>query len=264
MRDAPLIFERVGSIARLTLNRPEAGNAITLEMARALLAAAIACDADVKIRCVVLTGSGSRFCVGGDLDGFAAAGDNISAMLSELAGTMHMAITCLARMRKPLLCLVNGPAAGAGLSLAILGDVVLAARAAHFTVAFTAVGLSPDSGSTWLLPRLVGLRNAQDMIITNRRVGPDEAQAMGLVTRAINNDDFEAAGEEMAHQLAKAATGAIGAARGLLLSSFGAGFETQMESEARAISAAGAGPESREGIAAFREKRKPNFRRSDQ
>jgi 2-(1,2-epoxy-1,2-dihydrophenyl)acetyl-CoA isomerase len=259
LEPSPLLFERDGSVARLTLNRPEAGNAITLEMAKALVAAADRCDTDEGIRCVVLTGSDKMFCVGGDIGMFAAAGENRSAMLRELADTFHIAISKLARMRKPLLVLVNGPAAGAGLSLALLGDIVLATRAAHFTVAFTAIGLSPDSGSTWLLPRVVGLRNAQEMILTNRRVGPDEAQAMGLITRVIN-DDFEAEGEVMIQRLANAATGAIGAARALLLSSFSSDFESQMECEARSISAAGDGNECREGVSAFLEKRKPNFK----
>jgi 2-(1,2-epoxy-1,2-dihydrophenyl)acetyl-CoA isomerase len=260
LEPSPLLFECDGSVARLTLNRPESGNAITLEMAKALVAAADRCDTDEGIRCVVLTGSDEMFCVGGDIGMFAAAGENRSAMLRELADTFHMAISTLARMRKPLLVLVNGPAAGAGLSLALLGDIVLATPAAHFTVAFTAIGLSPDSGSTWLLPRLVGLRNAQEMILTNRRVGPDEAQSMGLITRVINGDDFEAEGGAMIQRLTNAATGAIGAARALLLSSFSSDFESQMECEARSISVAGAGDECREGVSAFLEKRKPNFK----
>lgn len=259
MTDAPLLVEREGSTVRLTLNRPDAGNAIDMGMARALLDAAIACDCDPDVRCVVLTGRGRMFCVGGDVGLFASAGDGVPALLSELAGTLHMAVSKLARMSKPLLVLVNGPAAGAGLSLALLGDIVIAAASAHFTAAYTAIGLTPDGGMTWLLPRLVGLRRAQEMILTNRRVGAAEAEAIGLVTRVAADDALAEEGCSSALLLTGAATTALGAARGLLLDSFDADLEGQMEREARAIARAGAGPEGREGILAFQEKRRPRF-----
>jgi 2-(1,2-epoxy-1,2-dihydrophenyl)acetyl-CoA isomerase len=248
-----------GAIASLTLNRPDAGNAINLDLARELLAAAIRCDSDPAIRCVVLSGTGRLFCAGGDIGVLGSAGERTAAVLSELAGTLHMAISRLARMRKPLLVLVNGPAAGAGLGLAIMGDVVLAATSAHFTAAYSVIGLTPDGGTTWQLPRLIGLRKAQEMILTNRRVTAAEAEAMGLVTRAIDDSKLAAEGAATAQRLAQSATAALGAARALLISSFGADLESHMELEARTISAAGAGPESREGLAAFLEKRKPNY-----
>src|SRR3546814_36030 len=158
-------------------------------LARALLQAAIRCDTDPAIRCVVLTGAGKLFCGGGDVQAFSAAGDQVSSYLSELAGTLHMAVTRLMRMAKPLLVLVNGPAAGAGLSLAICGDMVLAARSAHFTAAYGMVGLSPDGGMSWLLPRLIGMRRAQAMIIGNQRVSANEAEAIGLVTRTVDRSE---------------------------------------------------------------------------
>ena len=188
MNAEPVLLEREGAIARIVLNRPESGNAIDLQMAQGLLRAALQCDADLSIRCVVLTGAGRLFCVGGDIGAFGSTPDKASTGLSELAGTLHMAIARLARMRKPLLVLVNGHAAGAGLSLAILGDIVLTVRAAHFTAAYTAIGLTPDGSMTWQLPRLVGLRRAQEMILTNRRVSAEEAERIGLVTRAV--DEF--------------------------------------------------------------------------
>jgi len=257
MSDAPILFEVRDGVAWLTLNRPDAGNAIDLPLARALLDAAIACDRDRAVRCVVVTGAGRMFCAGGDIGGFQAAGDRADAYLSELAGTMTLALSRLARMAKPLLMLVNGPAAGAGLSLALAGDVVLAARSAHFTSAYTAIGLVPDCGLTWWLPRVAGLRRAQEMMVTNRRVGADEALDMGLVTRLV--DDLEVAGRETAAALAASPVGAIGAVRHLLLDSFSASLETQCEREGRAIAAAGVGAEGREGVAAFLAKRKPDF-----
>lgn len=259
MTNPPLLLSVEKSIATLTLNRPESGNAIDLEMARALGDAALRCEDDPAIRCVVLTGAGRMFCAGGDLGLFSAAGARIPAVLRELADTLHIALSCLARMRKPLLVVVNGPAAGAGLSLAICGDVVLAATSAHFSTAYGAIGLTPDGGMTWWLPRIVGLRKAQDMIVTNRRVAADEAERIGLVTRAVDNAALSAEAAATASRLAASATSAIGDARALLLGSFTNGLEMQMQQEAIAIAAASARAESREGIAAFLEKRKPEF-----
>lgn len=260
MSAAPLIVEVADGVAWLTLNRPEAGNAIDLPMARALVDASIRCQTDAAIRCVVLTGSGRLFCTGGDVGLFASAGDQVSALLSELAGTLHIALARLARMPKPLLVLVNGPAAGAGLSLSIGGDVVLAARSAHFTAAYGAIGLTPDGGMTWALPRLVGLRKAQEIILTNRRIQSGEAETIGLVTRLVDDEALLEEGRATAAQLANAAVGAVGAARALLQESFSSGYETQLEREARAISAAGASTECREGLAAFFAKRPPDFK----
>lgn len=144
--DGPVLLSKDGPIARITLNRPDAANAVDLDLARALLQATISCDHDPAIRCVVLTGAGKLFCGGGDVGRFEALGDDVPAFLSELAGTLHMATSRLMRMAKPVLVLVNGPAAGAGLSLALCGDIVIAARSAHFTAAYGAVGLSPDGG----------------------------------------------------------------------------------------------------------------------
>jgi len=254
-----LLFEQNGAVATLTLNRPEVGNSIHLDLASALLDAAIRCDSDASIRCVVLTGAGRMFCAGGDVALLGAAGERSPALLSELAGTFHMAVSRLARMRKPLLVLVNGPAAGAGLSLALSGDIVLAARSAHFTAAYTAIGLTPDGGLTWLLPRLVGLRKAQEMILTNRRVAAEEAEALRMVTRTVDDAALAEEGKATADTLSHSAVSALGATRALLLESFAAGYETQMEKEARSIAAASSGAEGCEGIAAFLGKRKPNY-----
>lgn len=260
MTDDSLTFDVVHGIAWLTLNRPEAGNAIDLPMARALADASIRCQTDGTIRCVVLTGSGRLFCAGGDIGLFASAGDQVPALLGELAGTLHMALARFARMTKPLLVLVNGPAAGAGLSLAISGDVVLAARSSHFTAAYGAIGLTPDGGMSWALPRLVGLRKAQEIILTNRRITSDEAETIGIVTRLVDDEQLLEEGRATAARLAASPVAAIGAARALLRDSFSSGYEAQLEREALAISAAGARAECREGLAAYFAKRPPDFR----
>jgi 2-(1,2-epoxy-1,2-dihydrophenyl)acetyl-CoA isomerase len=254
-----LLVERDGAIANLTLNRPDAANALDIDLARSLLAAALECENDPAIRCVTLTGNGRLFCAGGDVAYMAGAGDKTAAATSELASTLHLAMSHFARMNKPLVTIVNGPAAGAGYGMALSGDVVLMARSASFTPAYGMLGVSPDGGLTWLLPRLVGLRRAQEIIIANRKVGAEEAEAMGQITRAVDDDALAAEGAAIARKLATSATGAIGTVRSLLLASYGNSWETHLELESRGIAAAIAGPEGREGVAAFLAKRKPDF-----
>jgi len=257
--DAPLQMSIDGSIARLRFNRPDAGNAIGQSMADALLDAAIRCDSDPAIRCVVLTGAGRFFCAGGDIGSFAGASADASAFLSKLAGTLHMAQSRFLRMAKPLLVLVNGPAAGAGMSLAIAGDIVIAAESAHFTAAYGGVGLTPDGGMSWLLPRHVGLRRAQEIILTNRRVAAAAAAELGLVTRIVPDEDLEAEGEVAAQALVNASAGSLAGARALLLESGSSSLEAQLERETRTVSAAGGTADFREGVAAFLARRKPAF-----
>jgi 2-(1,2-epoxy-1,2-dihydrophenyl)acetyl-CoA isomerase len=260
MSEPVLLKERDGDVMTLRLNRPELGNAINVALATALHEAAIECDIDTGIRCVVLTGAGKMFCAGGDIGLFAESGDHIPDVLHELATWLHGAVSRLSRMNKPLITSINGAAAGAGLSLALLGDVALAAQSAKFAMAYGGIGLSPDGGSTWLLPRLVGLRRAQELAVANRRLTAEEAAAMGLVTRIVADADLAADTAATARTLADAATRAIGRTRQLLLSSFGNSLEEQLELEARSISEAGGAPEGREGVAAFLARRKPDFR----
>ncbi|KFL45220.1 enoyl-CoA hydratase/isomerase family protein [Sphingobium sp. SA2] len=255
-----IAFTVEDGIGRITLDRPEAGNAITLPLARALLAAAIRCQTDAAIRCIVLTGNGRLFCAGGDVQLLAGAGDKRSEVLSELIATFHAAVARLARAPKPLVTLVNGPAAGAGFSLAMLGDVVIGARSAHFTAAYGAIGLTPDGGLSWLLPRLVGLRKAQDIILTNRRIKAEEAEAIGLVTRIVDDEALVDEGLRVATALADAPMAALAASRALLADSFETGLETQLDRELRSMAAAGAGQESEEGLSALLAKRPANFR----
>ena len=156
--------------------------------------------------------------------------------------------------------MVDGPAAGAGLSLVLAGDIVICARSAHFTAAYGALGLTPDGGMSWLLPRMVGLRKAQEIIISNRRVSAEEAERIGMVTRLVDDGVLATEGAAAAQKLADAATAAVGATRALLLRSFDNSLESQLELEVDAIVAAGARAEFREGLAAFTSKRPTNFR----
>jgi 2-(1,2-epoxy-1,2-dihydrophenyl)acetyl-CoA isomerase len=255
----PLAVDIDQGIARLTLNRPSHGNAIDMPLAEALCDAAQLCAADDSIRCVVLTGAGKMFCAGGDLRLIGSSGDRTEIVVRELADTLHDAIICLARMNKPLICLINGPAAGAGMSLAMLGDLVLAAQSAHFTSAYSAIGFTPDGGMSWLLPRLVGMRASQDIIFTGRRVMTDEALSLGLVTRVVADEDLQTEGHGLAIKMSRAATSALGGARALLFDSFATSFEKQLNREAELVSSAAGRQDGKEGIRAFSEKRPPNF-----
>lgn len=259
MTATPVLLTVDGDIATIALNRPSTGNAIDLATAEALLDAAIACDLDPAVRCVVLTGTGKLFCGGGDLASFQAAGDGLGAFLSKLAGVLHMAISRLMRMPKPLLVVVNGPAAGAGMSLALAGDIVLAGRGAHFSTAYGQLGLTADGGMTWHLPRLVGLRRAQELLITGRRVGSEEALAIGLVTELADDEVLAQTAALRARALADGAVGAVGRIKDLLLASLDESLEGQLERETRAITASALDPESREGVEALRTRRKPDF-----
>jgi 2-(1,2-epoxy-1,2-dihydrophenyl)acetyl-CoA isomerase len=256
----PLLFAREDGIARLTLNRPKAGNAIDVPLARALMEAAIECDEDDSIRVVTLTGAGKLFCGGGDVGGFANAGERFSFLLKELTAYVHSAVSRFSRMGKPMVTIINGPAAGAGFNLSLLGDIAIAAESAHFTTAYTGLGLTPDGGATWLLPRLVGLRKAQEILLLNRRVSAAQAADWGMITRSVPDEALAAEAEAVVAQLAGGAARALGRTRNLLAESFSTSLEAQLEQEARNIAAAGRDAESREGVAAFLAKRRPDFR----
>lgn len=255
-----LSFERVGAVARLTLNRPAAANAIDLPLARELMLAAIRCDEDEAIRCVLITGRGRFFCAGGDVRSFLAAGDQIAVLLKEMTAYFHMAIARFARMQKPLVTAINGIAAGAGFSLALLGDLVLGARAAQFTAAYAALGVSSDGGLSWLLPRLVGLRRAQELLITHRMLSAPQAQELGLITRLVEDDALACESAQLCEELAAGPTAAYGKLRRLLLQSSETSLESHLEEESRALAETARSAHGREGIAAFVAKRKPDFR----
>jgi 2-(1,2-epoxy-1,2-dihydrophenyl)acetyl-CoA isomerase len=254
-----LKFEIRDRVATITLSRPEAANAISLTMASELAQVAQACDLDPTVKAVVLTGKGRAFCAGGDLRTMAAAADGAATQVKRMADELHRAISTFQRMSAPLVVAVNGTCAGAGLSLAITGDIVLAAASAKFTAAYTKSGLSPDGSCTYFLPRLVGMRKAQELIFTNRLFTSDEAHAWGLVTTVVPDAELPAATAKMASSLADGSLEAHGAVKALLLGTWSNGLETQMEQEGRHISRAASSADGQEGIRAFVQKRPANF-----
>jgi 2-(1,2-epoxy-1,2-dihydrophenyl)acetyl-CoA isomerase len=255
-----LNFEVKDGLARLTLNRPKAANSFNIDLVREFLEAATICAEDSEIRAVLLTGAGRFFSAGGDLKNFAAAEDQIPKMVSETADTLHAAIAKFARMNAPVVAAVNGPAAGAGMSVVCMTDIALAAESAFFSMAYTAAGLSPDGSSTYFLPRIVGIRRARELMLSNRRLSAAEAHELGIVERVVPDDDLMDEAEKIALALANGPTLAFGAVKKLLLASQNAQLEDQLDAETSAITAMTRTSDAREGIAAFREKRLPNFK----
>jgi 2-(1,2-epoxy-1,2-dihydrophenyl)acetyl-CoA isomerase len=254
-----LIFEVKDGVGLILLNRPDDGNAITLEMAGELLDAALRCDEDPEVRAVVLTGSGKMFCAGGDLKAFAAQGDGASLYMKQVTQAFHAAISRFNWMAAPVIGAINGTAAGGGLSLALATDIALAAESAKFTMAYTKVGLVPDGGSTYFLARLVGLRRAKEMVLLNPVLSAQQALEWGLINRVVADDQVVPTALDLARQLAKGPTRSFGEAKRLILSGATESLESQMERESRAIAALVGSADGREGIAAFLGKRMPEF-----
>src|SRR5437762_7681533 len=222
-------YELTDHVARITLNRPETGNALDGEMGHELMQVAIRSSEDRAVRVVLLTGTGRMFCAGGDLKSFAAQGERLSAHLKELAGMLHLAISRFVRMDAPFIVAVNGAAGGGGMSFVLAADLVLAAESAKFAMAYTKAGLSPDGGSTYFLPRIVGVRRALELALTNRVLTARAAYDWGLVTRIVADAELMTQAGALAAQLAAGATQAYGAAKRLLHHSFAESLETQME-----------------------------------
>jgi 2-(1,2-epoxy-1,2-dihydrophenyl)acetyl-CoA isomerase len=247
------------NIAHLTLNRPQAANGITVELARDLMYATLQCDEDPAVRAVVLAGAGRMFCGGGDLKAFATKGEALPHYLKEVTTYLHAAVSRLTRMDAPVIAAVHGSAAGAGMSLACAADLVLAAENAKFTMAYTRAGLTPDGSSTYFLSRIVGLRHALDLALTSRVLSASEAQVLGIVTRVVPEARLIDEANALAVSFASGPTKALGATKRLLHAGWTGTLETQMELETRAIADVAHGPDAREGIAAFAEKRAPKF-----
>lgn len=254
-----LSFEQKGAVARIHLNRPQAANGFNEQMMCELSAAASHCDADRSIKAVILGANGKFFSAGGDLRGMADAGDERGRYVKRLADDLHRAVSTFARMDAPLIVAVNGMAAGGGFSLAIAGDLVIAARSAAFNMAYTRAGLSPDGSSSYYLPRLVGLRRAQELMFNNRTLSAAEALDWGLITEVVEDEALQARADALATQFVKGARGSNANIKKLLLASYGHELEQQMEMEGRMVAACADSTDGREGIDAFIAKRPASF-----
>ena len=260
MKLETLDFSISNNIATITLNRPENANALNPIMAKELSNMAIECDENKDIRAVIIEGSGKMFCAGGDLKAFSDAGDSAPALIKQMAGDLHIAISRFSRMDAPTIAAVNGTAAGAGFSIAISADVVISTKSAKFVMAYTNAGLSPDGSSTYFLPRRIGDRRARELMLTNRVLSAEEALDWGLINKIVDQKNLSTTTRELAEEFASGPTLAYGKVKNLLNASFDNGLETQMELETRGISDMARSSDGREGIQAFLNKRKPNFK----
>ncbi len=253
-------YEVSESVATITINRPEAANSLSMEMCKELMDASIRVDDDPDVRAVVFRGSGRFFCTGADLRGFPPAGPEMATFMKEMTTYLHAAASRFTRMDAPLITAINGTCAGAGMSMALMGDLALAGESSRFTMAYSRIGLTPDGSSTYFLPRLVGLRRSLELCLTNRMLSAQEALDWGMINRVVADDELQSEAHALAAQLAAGPTESIGAAKRLYHSSWNEGLETQMEFETREICDAARRPEAKEGVTAFFEKRDPVFR----
>lgn len=259
MPDSTVLLDIRDNVAHIVLNRPGAMNALDLEMAKALLDAAMQCDETTGVRAVIVSGAGKTFCAGGDVKRFVSEGAQLPAYVRAITTYLHAAISCLTRMNAPVIAAVEGSAAGGGMSLALACDLIIAAEPARFTSAYTRIGLCPDGSMTYTLSRLVGMRRALELTLTNRTLTAREALDWGIVTAIVPEGEALLRADELASQLAQGPTLAYGATKRLIHQGWTESLETQMTAESQAIAALSGMADAREGMAAFAAKRVPNF-----
>lgn len=254
---ASVLYQASEGVATLTLNRPDVLNAMNGDLMRELREGVERAAGDAAVRAVLITGAGRGFCAGADL---AARGkDGITDSGTLLRERYHPIIMTLRQMPKPVVTAVNGVAAGAGMSLALAGDVVLAARSASFLQAFSKIGLVPDAGSTYFVPRYAGEMRARALAILAEKIDAEEAQRIGLVWKVHADDALQDEAGKLARHLATMPTMAYGMIKEALNQSFDNDLATQLEVEATLQSRASRSDDCKEGVAAFMEKRKPQF-----
>lgn len=250
-------YEEAVGVAAITLARPSALNAFSLAMAAELLEAVRQAEAG-SARALLLTGEGRAFCVGGDIAG-GAVGDPDFDPGAILEQSLNPVVRLLANLRMPIVVAVNGPAVGAGCSLALWGDIVIAGRSAFFQQGFAQVGLSPDLGASWLLPRLVGRARANSLMMLGERLSAETALDWGMIHAVVDDDALAAETAAMAQRLAAGATTALGYVRQALRQAADCTLDEALSLERDLQRRAGRTSDFAEGVAAFRDKRRPDF-----
>jgi 2-(1,2-epoxy-1,2-dihydrophenyl)acetyl-CoA isomerase len=251
-----ILFEIKDSVAYITFDRPEKYNACNREMALLLQEKLDECKSKA-VRCVYITGSGKAFCSGQDLDEVVdPQGPKIDTIVSEHYNPI---ITRIRQLQKPVVAAVNGVAAGAGANIALACDIVVASKASSFIQAFSKIGLIPDSGGTFFLPRLVGWQKASALMMLGDKVSAEEAERMGMIYKVFSNESFDDESKKIATTLAAMPTKGLALTKQLLDNSFENNYEDQLHDEEIHQQRAGRTKDYKEGVQAFLDKRKPNF-----
>jgi len=254
-------FEINEGVATLTLNRPKALNSFTSEMHAEIREVMQQVIDKTSIRCLVITGAGRGFCAGQDLgDRSMTAESSVPDVGASVEKNYNPLIRSIMNLPKPVICAVNGVAAGAGSSIALACDIVLAARSASFIQSFCKIGLVPDSGGTWNLPRAVGLARAKGLAMLGDRLPAETAEEWGLIWKCIDDDDLQQEAQKMARHFASQPTRALGLIKKLLNESGTHSLFEQTELEKEAMQELGKSEDYREGVTAFIEKRPPVFK----
>ncbi|HTP61485.1 MAG TPA: 2-(1,2-epoxy-1,2-dihydrophenyl)acetyl-CoA isomerase PaaG [Burkholderiales bacterium] len=254
----PVLVSLDAGVLRLTLNRPDTLNAFTVAMTQALAAAMARAEAESAVRCVLITGAGRGFCAGQDL-----TERDMNAKDIDLGGGLDTRYNPLVRrmraLGKPVVCAVNGVAAGAGANFALACDIVFAARSASFIQAFVKIGLVPDCGGTYFLPRLAGMQRAMALAMTGDRLSAEDAERFGVIWKCVDDAQLAAETEKFARALAGGPTKSLGLIKKAMYSSANNTLAAQLDLERDLQREVGKGADYREGVAAFLEKRKPQF-----
>jgi 2-(1,2-epoxy-1,2-dihydrophenyl)acetyl-CoA isomerase len=265
MPDAPVLVSAQEGVTTLTLNRPRALNALNRELTLALREAVFAAEHDPQVRCLVIRG-GEHFMAGGDLKHFGEliatrSSEEIRVQFEGFIHEVHALVLSLRRMPKPVVASVGGAAAGFGMSLMMACDLALAADNAYFTLAYSLIGATPDGGSTYALPRIVGQKKAMEIALLGDRFDAATAERLGLVNRVVPAASLEAETQKLAARLAAGPAAVYGRTKALVNRSLEHSLESQLQREAEAFAQSAAEPDFAEGLRAFLEKRKPRWRR---
>lgn len=254
-----ITIETAGGVMKITLNRPDVLNSFTLAMSRELRDALSAARADRTVRAVLITGAGRGFCAGQDLSDVPPSVEGKLDLGAAVRQTYNPLIDLIRKIEKPVICAVNGVAAGAGANLAIACDIVIASEAASFIQSFSKIGLIPDSGGTFFLPRAVGMPMAAALMMTGEKITAQRAAEIGMIYKVVPADLLETESMNLALQLAAMPTKGLGFTKRALNASAGNNLHQQLDIEEEMQRQAGRTRDFEEGVAAFREKRKPEF-----
>lgn len=255
-----ILFEVKDGFAQLTLNRPDKLNSFNAQMHREIRECMKTVEGDDNIRCLLITGAGRGFCAGQDLgDRDVSPGAEMPDLGDSIEKNYNPLLRRLKQLEKPIICAVNGVAAGAGANIALACDIVLAARSASFIQSFSKIGLVPDSGGTWSLPRLAGHARAMALSMLGDKLSAEQAAEWGMIWKCLDDDELLAEAEKLAAHLATQPTRGLGYIKRAIHASTTNSFEQQLDLERDLQRLAGRTDDYREGVNAFMNKRKPEF-----